>query len=511
MDKDFHPLVSIVIPVYNGANYMREAIDSALAQTYPNLEILVINDGSTDGGATHDIAMSYADKIRYFKKENGGVVSALNFGIDQMRGEYFSWLSHDDLYLPEKIEKQVIALQKHKSVRPAFCICSCMFIDENGKELYKSYVQQDYDFDNPACFLFLGNVGFNGIMVLIPKILFDQYGQFTPSLATHEYDMWLRIMTVADVVVEPECLSCMRIHPQQVSKRKKLDTLKEIDLFMGNGIQDIPPLDFQNYVLYRFRANGIQYVFDLLNSYMKYQQLPFSATQIMEQLRLMLDKPEALAKDFCSQLLGVLNTGIVWEHCLHRSHSDKPMVVIYCENVTDEVLKEISTGMALISTQYTIALLYHQIDKDKLAILKDIHVIAIGCAAVDENTSLRLSVLCHLLNARLFWCFDTGNIMQYEHVFDFLKGMEISAIASFHDVNRTLESQHNAYFAANADFKNPLSEALLVTSGIAPRALGASCFEKLIVIPQEPLQALARWKMIFNLLLGATEYAAMEM
>ena len=101
------PKVSLVIPVYKGANYMREAIDSALAQTYENLEIIVVNDGSKDGGATDSIARSYGDKIRYFSKENGGVSTALNLAIKNMKGEYFTWLSHDDIYLPNKVESQV--------------------------------------------------------------------------------------------------------------------------------------------------------------------------------------------------------------------------------------------------------------------------------------------------------------------------------------------------------------------------------------------------------------------
>ena len=103
----FNPKVSIIIPVYNGSNYLREAIDSALAQTYKNLEILVINDGSNDKGKTDKIAKSYGNKIRYFKKENGGVATALNLGIKKMTGEYFSWLSHDDLYYPNKVKKQI--------------------------------------------------------------------------------------------------------------------------------------------------------------------------------------------------------------------------------------------------------------------------------------------------------------------------------------------------------------------------------------------------------------------
>jgi hypothetical protein len=75
----FRPRVSIIIPVYNGSNFLAEAIDSALAQTYQNTEVIVVNDGSTDRGATRAIAASYGDRIRYLEKENGGVASALNY------------------------------------------------------------------------------------------------------------------------------------------------------------------------------------------------------------------------------------------------------------------------------------------------------------------------------------------------------------------------------------------------------------------------------------------------
>ncbi len=108
-----NPLVSIVIPVYNGSNYLSEAIDSALSQTYKNIEIIVVNDGSNDNGKTRDIALSYGEKIRYFEKENGGVATALNLGIREMRGEYFSWLSHDDLYNEKRIEEDIKILKKN--------------------------------------------------------------------------------------------------------------------------------------------------------------------------------------------------------------------------------------------------------------------------------------------------------------------------------------------------------------------------------------------------------------
>src|SRR6185295_17389252 len=98
-------LVSIVIPVFNGARYVGEAIESALAQTWPNTEVIVVNDGSDDGGATQRAIERYGGAVRVIVKPNGGVASALNAGIAAMRGQWFSWLSHDDLYLPTKIER----------------------------------------------------------------------------------------------------------------------------------------------------------------------------------------------------------------------------------------------------------------------------------------------------------------------------------------------------------------------------------------------------------------------
>jgi hypothetical protein len=110
------PLVSIVIPLYNGSNFLSEAINCALNQTYSNIEIIVINDGSKDEGAGRDVALSFGDKIRYFEQENGGVSAALNNGISKMKGEYFSWLSHDDLYTNDHIEKQVSMLRSDTDV-----------------------------------------------------------------------------------------------------------------------------------------------------------------------------------------------------------------------------------------------------------------------------------------------------------------------------------------------------------------------------------------------------------
>jgi glycosyltransferase involved in cell wall biosynthesis len=135
----FEPLVTIVIPVYNGADYLEDAINSALNQTYKNIEIIVVNDGSTDYGKTEAIANAYSDRVRYFTKRNGGVSSALNFGIDKMTGEYFSWLSHDDLYFPEKIEKQVNFIEKNYDVK---VVASSFEIIDSERRVLDSYTYE---------------------------------------------------------------------------------------------------------------------------------------------------------------------------------------------------------------------------------------------------------------------------------------------------------------------------------------------------------------------------------
>lgn len=207
-----NPKVSIVIPVYNGANYLREAIDSALSQTYPEIEIIVVNDGSTDGGATEAIALSYGERIRYFYKENGGVSSALNVGINVMTGDYFSWLSHDDLYYPEKISTQVDYLQKISG--EVILYGHYEFIDPTGKHLGERIIRQF----NPKEFrreLIVGDP-VNGCTVLIPHSCFARVGRFDERLRTiQDYDMWFRLAKDYRFVLIPQVLVKSRKHPEQ--------------------------------------------------------------------------------------------------------------------------------------------------------------------------------------------------------------------------------------------------------------------------------------------------------
>jgi len=236
---DSHKLkVTIIIPVYNGANFMVQAIDSALLQTYSNIEILVINDGSKDNGETERIARSYGDKIKYYYKENGGVASALNYGIKNMDGDYFSWLSHDDMYAPEKIARQIAALSKHDPFTIAYS--DYVTINDVG-EVIKQCKLSEKSQISMRCFLALDvETGLHGCSLLIPRLLFEKYGLFDESLkCTQDYDLWFRFAHAAQFVHVDNMLVFSRQHAEQDSKTKTTICTSEADSFHAKAIDGL--------------------------------------------------------------------------------------------------------------------------------------------------------------------------------------------------------------------------------------------------------------------------------
>lgn len=135
VNLDNTPLVSVIIPVYNGANYLAQSIECTLNQTYKNLELIVVNDGSTEA-ETEQIALNYRGKdprIKYFYKENGGVATAVNFGVSKSEGEYICWLSHDDLMPADKIERQIASISNLNQPAKTITYGKSIIIDEKGK------------------------------------------------------------------------------------------------------------------------------------------------------------------------------------------------------------------------------------------------------------------------------------------------------------------------------------------------------------------------------------------
>lgn len=231
----YKPLVSIVIPVYNGSNYMAEAIDSALAQTYDNIEVIVVNDGSKDEGKSDEIARNYGDKIRYFPKENGGSSSALNEGIKNMQGQWFSWLSHDDLYYKDKVKNQVEYLNNlidsgiaEEDLYKHILFTACDFINGEGKLIKKSRFENEKALSDKISAL-KGNeyliceptkYNFYGCGCLINKKAFDEVGGFDEKLRLiNDLDMWYRLYAGGfKLHYMPEALTIGRIHKGQISR-----------------------------------------------------------------------------------------------------------------------------------------------------------------------------------------------------------------------------------------------------------------------------------------------------
>lgn len=233
------PLVSIVIPVFNGANYMRQAIDSALSQTYPAKEVIVVNDGSNDNGETASIAKSYGHKIIYLEKDNGGCASALNLAIANMHGEYFSWLSHDDVYLPEKISHQINVIS-NLSNKNTILYGGWEVIDSNSKlisTVRPEHVQPIEKLNIPLFPLFRGLL--HGCSMLIPSRCFREIGTFDEGLpSTQDYDLWFKLLRKVPIYYDDKILIRSRVHPEQ-GTHKITKHIEECNSLWSGMIRDL--------------------------------------------------------------------------------------------------------------------------------------------------------------------------------------------------------------------------------------------------------------------------------
>lgn len=229
---DLEPKVSIVIPAYKASKYLAQAIDSALAQTYSNIEVIVVNDGSPDDGATREVALSYGDKIRYFEKENGGSSSALNRGIQEMTGEWFSWLSHDDLYLPDKVKEQVafmqsLALSEDQLERHVFFTASEL-INAERQVIQRSKAAKNQEIHqlletlegNERLVAESIDFLFHGCSCLVHRRAFEDIGGFDENLRiVNDIDYWIRLyMANYKIHFIPKVLVYGRVHAEQVSR-----------------------------------------------------------------------------------------------------------------------------------------------------------------------------------------------------------------------------------------------------------------------------------------------------
>lgn len=180
------PLASVIIPTFNRAVFLREAIDSVLAQTEKNFELIVVDDGSND--ATRAVAESYGARLRYFFQANAGASAARNTGIKNARGQFITFLDSDDLWQPKKLARQIAWMQAHLEIM--LCYTDEIWIRRgvrvNQKKIHAKAGGWIYPLCLPRCII-------SPSSVLMRREFFEAVGVFDEQLPICEdYDLWLR-------------------------------------------------------------------------------------------------------------------------------------------------------------------------------------------------------------------------------------------------------------------------------------------------------------------------------
>jgi glycosyltransferase involved in cell wall biosynthesis len=211
-----HPLVSVVVPVYNGERYLRQALESALGQTYRSLEIVVVDDGSTDGSP--QLIASFGSRLRSLRQANGGVALARNSGIRAAHGELIAFLDQDDWWMPEKIEKQVALFLADERLGLAHTAI-LQYSDSAAAFVEPVYLTHRSPQLQGDCFeeLLLGNAIFNS-STMIRKNVLQKSGTFDPGIpgnTVQDYDLWLRIARHFPFAYLPQQLTALRLHDGQ--------------------------------------------------------------------------------------------------------------------------------------------------------------------------------------------------------------------------------------------------------------------------------------------------------
>jgi GT2 family glycosyltransferase len=207
------PRVSVVIPAFNRWRLLAEAIDSVLAQSYRDFELIVVDDGSSD--ATASELAKLASRLQFFVTERRGVSAARNLGVSQSRGHYIAFLDSDDLWLNSKLERQTRFMDEH----PEFHICQTDEIwIRNGVRVNPRSIHQKPSGDIFSRSLELCLVSPSAVMMT--KALFERTGGFDEAFPVCEdYELWLRISAQHQVALVPDRLTIKRGgHADQLSR-----------------------------------------------------------------------------------------------------------------------------------------------------------------------------------------------------------------------------------------------------------------------------------------------------
>ncbi|MGI0055789.1 MAG: glycosyltransferase family 2 protein [Nitrosarchaeum sp.] len=242
-------LVSIIIPVFNTEKFVKECIESALNQTYKQIEVIVVNDGSTDNSL--EVIKKFSDKIKIISKSNGGTASALNTGIKEMKGDWFKWLSADDLLYPNAIQEIIDESKKLDDVTNCILYSNYDIIDSNGKIL-RQFIEPNYN--SKSSFelntILLDHYIGNATTSLIHKSAFERFGMFDEKVGfAEDYELWLRfcILHNCRLHLVPKILGKYRIHETQLTAKKMDKALNNANEIRKNILNQLDKEELKKY------------------------------------------------------------------------------------------------------------------------------------------------------------------------------------------------------------------------------------------------------------------------
>lgn len=230
------PEVSVVIPAYNAAGFLPDAIDSVLAQTMSDLEVIVVDDGSTD--ETESVVSRYGPPVRYLRQQNQGVSVARNRGIDESQGRYVAFLDADDTWMPHKLERQLEDLSRH----PEHRICFSAFTRVDADLVPLGVSRGEGRNVTLHDLLTRGNVVGSICTIVCERSLLMEAGGFDSAFSQcADWDMWIRLACFTTFYYVDEPLVTYRQHDSNMSRNARLledDSLRV--LAKGFGSPNLP-------------------------------------------------------------------------------------------------------------------------------------------------------------------------------------------------------------------------------------------------------------------------------
>lgn len=227
---DISPLITVVMPVFNGEKYIKEAVDSVLIQTFKNFELIIVNDGSAD--RTLEILNTYTDeRINIVNIENNGLVHALNLGISLAEGKYIARMDSDDICAENRFELQLACFEQDQAVD--IVSGNVNFIDENSENIGK-LIHENFSFEILKNFLLYKESGKPIVhpTVMIKKEVINKVNGYRNYHSCEDRDLWLRCIDLFKFVNLNEILLSYRVNILGISHKNAINQ-------MASGIQAI--------------------------------------------------------------------------------------------------------------------------------------------------------------------------------------------------------------------------------------------------------------------------------